>query len=211
MINVIVADDHLIFRKGVIQVLNEAPDICVTGEASSGREALKLLREKPCDVLLLDIMMPEGSGMETLVELRQITPRPKILVLSFYPESQYARRAMKNGADGYITKDSLPDELLSAIHKVSAGGKYISQELAEVLVDELSRNMPEDVSHKALSEREFQVMAYLAGGKTIAQIADELLLSANTVSTYRRRILEKLELKNTGEIIRYAIQHKLTE
>jgi two-component system, NarL family, invasion response regulator UvrY len=210
MIRVLVADDHAVVRRGVIQILSEDDGIVVVGEASSGRLALQALRQVDCDVILLDIAMPDGGGLEVLEEMHQAGGHPLVLILSMYPEKQYARRAFAAGASGYLTKESAPEELLKAIHKVAQGEKYVSQSLAEALVDELAgsvRRLP----HEALSSREYQVMCLLAGGKTIAEIGAELALSVNTVSTYRRRILEKLGLKNNSEIIRYALQHELVK
>ncbi len=208
---VLVADDHAVVRKGVLQILAEDPEVLRADEAASGREALRAIQEKEYDVLLLDIAMPEGGGLEVLEELRKRDRSPHVLILSMYSENQYALRALKSGADGYLTKDSLPAELLAAIHRVAAGRKYVSQELAEELALELAGSGPADAPHKHLSGREYQVMCLLATGKAVAQIAAELGLSVSTVSTYRGRILEKLGVKNTAGVIRYAIQHGLVE
>lgn len=205
-IRVLVADDHAVVRRGVLQILSEEADIQAGDEAASGREVLKLLMEKDYDVLLLDIAMPEGSGLEVLEELRRHNPTPHVLILSMYSEKQYALRALKSGADGYLTKDSLPAELVAAIRKVAVGRKYISQALAEQMAIDLA-----EPSHKNLSEREFQIIRLLASGKTVSQIALQLNLSVSTVSTYRKRILEKLALKNTSELMRYAIQNDLLD
>ncbi len=210
-LRVLVADDHAVVRKGVLQILAEDPDVMRADEAASGREALRAIQENEYDVLLLDIAMPEGGGLEVLEELRKRASSPHVLILSMYSEKQYALRALKSGADGYLTKDSLPAELLAAIHRVAAGRKYVNQELAEELVLELAGNGPADAPHKQLSGREYQVMCLLATGKTVAQIAAELGLSVSTISTYRLRILEKLGVKNTAGVIRYAIQHGLVE
>jgi two-component system, NarL family, invasion response regulator UvrY len=209
VIRVFIADDHAVVRRGVQNILSEDPGILLVGEASSGREALQLLRTSPCDVLLLDIAMPDGNGFEVLDQLRGLrTPQPRVLILSMYPEKQYARRALVAGAQGYLTKDSLPAELLVAIRKVAAGGKYIGQALAEDLAEELS-GKSDVLPHQKLSEREFQVMAMLARGKTMTEIAESLALSESTARTYRSRILTKLGVRNTAEIIRYAIEHDL--
>lgn len=210
-LRVLVADDHAVVRKGVLQILAEDPEVLRADEAASGREALRAIQEKEYDVLLLDIAMPEGGGLEVLEELRKRDRSPHVLILSMYSENQYALRALKSGADGYLTKDSLPAELLAAIHRVAAGRKYVSQELAEELALELAGSGPADAPHKHLSGREYQVMCLLATGKAVAQIAAELGLSVSTVSTYRGRILEKLGVKNTAGVIRYAIQHGLVE
>ena len=210
-LRVLVADDHAVVRKGVLQILAEDPEVLRADEAASGREALRAIQEKEYDVLLLDIAMPEGGGLEVLEELRKRDRSPHVLILSMYSEKQYALRALKSGADGYLTKDSLPAELLAAIHRVAAGRKYVSQELAEELALELAGSGPADAPHKHLSGREYQVMCLLATGKAVAQIAAELGLSVSTVSTYRSRILEKLGVRNTAGVIRYAIQHGLVE
>ena len=210
-IRVLVADDHAVVRKGVLQILAEDPEILVADEAASGREALRAIQEKKYDVLLLDIAMPEGGGLEVLDELYRHAAHPHVLILSMYSEKQYALRALKSGADGYLTKDSLPTELLAAVRKVAAGRKYVSQALAEELAVALADNGDAKAPHQNLSGREYQVMCLLAEGKPVAQIALDLAISVSTVSTYRTRILEKLGVSNTAEIIRYAIQHGLVE
>jgi len=207
---VLVADDHAVVRRGVVQILTEAPDMVVAGEASTGREVLQAVWEHDYDVLVLDIAMPEGSGLEVLQQLQTLKPDLRVLILSMYPERQYAVRALKTGAAGYLTKESVPDELIVAIRKVARGGKYISQSLAEQLVGEL-RGEVEKEPHETLSDREFQVMILLAAGKSVTDVAEELSLSVKTVSTYRARILDKLNLKSTAEIIRYALEHGLVE
>jgi two-component system invasion response regulator UvrY len=210
MIRVLVADDHAVVRRGVVQILDEAPDLVAAGEASTGREVLQQVQENDYDVLVLDIGMPEGSGLEVLHQLRTLRPELRVLILSMYPERQYALRALKAGAAGYLTKESAPDELVAAVHRIAQGGKYITQSLAEELTAALvgeAEQAPEEI----LSDREFQVVCMLAEGKTIAAIASELALSVKTVSTYRARVLEKLNLSNTAEIIRYAFEHKLVE
>ena len=210
MIRVLIADDHAVVRRGLRQILEEAADIKLTGEASTGREVLRALRENWYDVLVLDISMPELTGLEVLLELHKMSPRPKALILSMYPEKQFAIRALKSGASGYLTKDSAPDELLTAIREVASGRKYITQQLAEILADELLLDSDKP-AHESLSNRENQVLRLLAQGKGISEIAGELLLSPKTVSTYRTRILEKLHLNNTAEMIRYAIEWRLAE
>jgi two-component system invasion response regulator UvrY len=210
MIRVLVADDHAVVRRGVVQILTEAPDMVVAGEASTGREVLQAVRKHDYDVLVLDIAMPEGGGLEVLQQLQTLKPNLRILILSMYPERQYAVRALKTGAAGYLTKESVPDELIAAIRKVARCGKYVSQSLAEQLASEL-RGEVEKEPHETLSGREFQVMILLAAGKSVTDVAEELSLSVKTVSTYRARILEKLNLKSTAEIIRYALEHELVE
>jgi two-component system invasion response regulator UvrY len=210
MIRVLVADDHAVVRRGVVQILDEAPDLVPAGEASSGRQVLQQVQENDYDVLVLDIGMPDGSGLEVLHQLRTLRPELRVLILSMYPEKQYALRALKAGAAGYLTKESAPDELVAAVRRIAQGGKYITQSLAEELTAALvgeAEKSPEEI----LSDREFQVVCMLAEGKTIAGIAEELSLSVKTISTYRARVLEKLNLSNTAEIIRYAFEHKLVE
>lgn len=210
MIRVLIADDHAVVRRGLRQILEEAPDIKLMGEASTGREVLQTLRETWYDVLVLDISMPEATGLDILLELRKMRPRPVALMLSMYPEKQFAIRALRNGASGYLTKDSAPEELLTAIREVAGGRKYITRQLAEILAEELELD-PEKPAHELLSNRERQVLRLLAQGKGISDIATELCLSPKTVSTYRARILEKLHLSKTGELIRYAIEWGLVE
>lgn len=210
MIRVLVADDHAVVRRGVVQILDEAPDLVAAGEASTGREVLLQVQENDYDVLVLDIGMPDGSGLEVLHQLRSLRPELRVLILSMYPERQYALRALKAGAAGYLTKESAPDELVAAVRRIAQGGRYITQSLAEELTAALvgeAEQPPEQI----LSDREFQVVCMLAEGKTIAGIASELSLSVKTISTYRARVLEKLNLSNTAEIIRYAFEHKLVE
>lgn len=208
-IKVLIADDHSVVRRGVLQILADDPEISLIEEAGSGRQALKALREQDYDLLLLDISMPDGSGLDVLEELRGQSRRPRVLVLSMFPEKQYALRALKLGADGYLTKESLPEELLAAIHRVAEGGKYVNLALAEQLVNELA-GIPGG-STRELSERELEVMNLLAAGKGITEIAELLMLSPSSISTYRMRILGKLGLANTAEIIRYVIENKIGE
>lgn len=209
-IRVLIADDHTVVRRGVAQILADDPEIEVISEAASGRQVLKAVQEQQYDVLLLDIAMPEGSGLEVLVGLRQMARPPHVLMLSMYPEKQYAIRALKFGADGYLTKESLPEELLAAIHTVASGGKYVNQALTEQLTLEFT-GVAESTPSKTLSKREYQIVRLLAQGKSVTEIARELALSASSVSTYRVRLLKKLGLNSTSEIIRYAFQNKLVE
>jgi two-component system invasion response regulator UvrY len=210
MIRVLVADDHAVVRRGLVQILTEAPDMVVAGEASTGREVLQAVRKHDYDVLVLDIAMPEGGGLEVLQQLQTLKLDLHVLILSMYPERQYAVRALKTGAAGYLTKESVPDELIAAIRKVARGGKYVSQSLAEQLASELQGEVEKE-PHQTLSGREYQVMILLAAGKSVTDVADKLSLSVKTVSTYRARILNKLNLKSTAEIIRYALERGLVE
>ena len=210
MIRVLVADDHAVVRRGVIQILSEESDILVAGEASSGQEALQAVQQHRYEVVLLDISLPDRNGLEVLSQLQALNPDLRVLILSVYPEEQYAVRALKAGAAGYLTKESTPDELLIAVRKVASGGKYVSLALAEKLAFLLEEKRP-IARHEMLSDREDQVMRLLAAGKTVSEIAETLSLSVKTVSTYRTRILEKLQLSNNAEIMRYALQHGLLE
>lgn len=210
MIRVVVADDHAVVRRGLIQILAETTDIDVVAEAATGAEVLRRVQENDCDVVVLDVAMPNGGGIEILDRLRRLRPQVAVLILSVYPEDQYALRALKAGASGYLTKASAPEELTRAIRQVARGRRYITTSLAEMLAAELGRE-GEKEPHESLSEREYQVMCLLARGKSVSDIAGELSLSVKTVSTYRRRLLEKLELQTTADIIRYAFQHRLVE
>jgi len=210
MIRVLVADDHTVVRRGVKQILSEAPDIVVVGEASTAHEAIRAVRQERFDVLVLDIAMPEGGGLEVLSQLWGLETRPHVLILSMYPEKQYALRALKSGASGYLTKESASEELVAAVRTIARGGRYVTQALAETMADELG-NTPGQAPHDRLSDRECQVMCLVAGGKTVTEVATELSLSAKTVSTYRARILTKLGVSNNAEIVRYAFQHGLVD
>lgn len=209
-INILIADDHPIVREGFKQVLSETTDMVVAGEASNGQEVLNLIRKNKYDVVLLDISMPGRSGLEILKELRSEHPKLPILIVSIYPEEQYAVRAFRAGASGYLTKASAPHELIEAIRKVSKGGRYVSSSLAEELTYYLDIDATR-APHETLSDREYQVMLLIASGKTVSGIAEELCLSVKTISTYRTHILKKMNLKNNAEITLYAVQNKLVE
>ena len=210
MIRVFIADDHPLTRRGIKQTLDDAGDILVCGEADSGREVMKAVMDIDFDVLVLDVVMPDGGGFEVLDQLKSYSLDFYTIVLSMYPEEQYALRALKAGASGYLTKDKVPEELIVAIRKVVTGGKFITSSLAERLAFEISGEKSED-PHEILSNREFQVMYLIASGRTLTEIANELSLSIKTISTYRTRILKKLGLRNTTEIIRYAFKNKIVE
>jgi len=210
MIRVFIADDHPLTREGVKQTLLDAGDITVCGEAGSGHEVMKAVNEIDFDVLVLDVAMPDGGGMDVLYQLKNYRIKFKTIVLSMYPEKQYAIRALQAGASGYLTKDSIPDELILAIRKVACGGKFITRSLAEMLAFNISREKTEK-PHEKLSNREFQVLCLIASGKTLTEIANNLSLSVKTISTYRARILEKLGLHNSAEIIRYALEKKIVD
>ena len=210
MIKILVADDHAIVREGLKQIVRETSDMEVAGEAADGRQVVQMVANDDWDVVLLDIGMPGKSGMDILKELKAERPGLPVLMLSMYPEEQYAVRALKAGASGYLTKESVPDELINAIRKVSAGGKYVSSSLAEKLAYDLEADVEKPL-HETLSDREYQVMIMIAKGETIKDIADNLCLSIKTISTYRSRILEKMRMKNNAELMHYAIKHKLAE
>jgi two-component system, NarL family, invasion response regulator UvrY len=209
-IRILIADDHPIVRAGFKQVLSETPDMVVADEAGNGQEVLAYLKKKKYDVVLLDISMPGKNGLEILKDLKGDFPKLPVLILSIYPEEQYAIRALRAGASGYLTKASAPNELISAIRKISKGGRYISTSLAEKLANFLDADMTK-LPHENLSDREHQVMLLLASGKTVSEIAENLNLSVKTISTYRSHILEKMKMKNNAEITLYAVQNKLME
>ncbi len=208
MIRAIIADDHAVVRKGLRSILEETADMVVAAEACSGQELLEKARRCPCDVVLLDIAMPGRDGLETLKLLKKEKPGLPVLVLSIYPEEQYAVRALKDGASGYLTKESAPDELITAVRRVSAGRKYVSATLAERLADELADGGRSP--HERLSDREYQVLCMIGAGRTVSEIGDELSLSVKTISTHRSHILAKMNLKNNAEIIRYVLANGLT-
>ena len=210
MLKILIADDHAIVRQGLKQIVTETRDMIVAGEASNGQELLNKINEDDYDVLVLDITMPGRNGIDVLRQLRAEKPGLPILILSIHPEEQYALRALKAGASGYLTKESAPDELVVAIRKVSSGGKYISASLAEKLAFEFGAGR-EQAPHETLSDREHQVLCMIASGKTVMDIAQELSLSEKTISTYRSRILEKMKMKNNAELTYYAIKNQLVD
>ena len=210
MIRVVVVDDHAVVREGLKRIIAENNGMAVTGEAADGYEAMQVIKKEPCDVVLLDITMPNKSGLDVLKDLHAESPRLPVLVLSMHPEDQYAVRVLRAGAAGYITKESAPAKLVQAIRKVVRGGKYVSPTLAEKLVYDLGADR-DKASHEILSDREYQVLCMIASGRTVTQIAEELKLSVKTISTYRVRILEKLQMANNAEITRYAIKEGLVD
>ncbi len=210
MIRTIIADDHAIVRSGLKQILSDCPDMVVAGEAKDGQELLDQVKNDVFDVILLDISMPGRNGLEILKQLKVEKPHIPVLVLSMHAEDQYAVRILKAGASGYLTKETIPDKLVEAIDKVYNGGKYISSELAEMLAENLVQNS-EKSPHDSLSDREYQVLCRIASGKTVTQIADEMFLSIKTISTYRTRILEKMNMMNSAELTHDAIKNNLVE
>ncbi len=205
---VLIADDHAVVRRGLKEIIAETPDMVVAGEAASGEEVLERLKEGEYDLLVLDITMPGRNGLDILKELKTEWPDLPVLILSIHPEEQYAVRALKSGASGYLTKESAPEELITALRKVSEGRKYISASLAERLLRTSAADQKKPL-HERLSNREYQVMCLIASGKTVKEIAEELSLSVKTISTYRNRILEKMNMKNNAEIIHYALKYRL--
>ena len=210
MIRVLIADDHAVVRQGLKQILSEQPDMKVFGEAGTIPELLDHARKQKWDVVVLDISMPGRGGLDGLKQLKEVRPRLPVLVLSVHPEDQFAVRALKTGASGYLTKDSAPGELLQAIRKILAGRKYISPELAEKLAEDLRTDITRPL-HEVLSDREFQIFLLIASGKSVTEIAKSISLSVKTISTYRTRILEKMKMKTNAELIHYAIKHQLVD
>jgi len=208
MIRVLLCDDHAIVRQGLKQILADTPDIEVTAEAADGLQALRAARAGEFDLVLLDIAMPERDGLDVLKQLKREFPRLAVLMLSTYPDRQYAVRALKLGAAGYVHKGAETRELVAAIRKAVAGGRYVNPALAETLATALAE--PSDrPPHEALSHREYQVFCQIAAGRTLSQIAEDLSLSLNTVSTYRARVMEKTQTHNDVEIALYAVRHAL--
>ena len=208
MIKVLVADDHAVVREGLKQILYEEPDIVEVGEAGSVAEALRLSRETDWSVVILDITLPDGSGLDILAELRHQKPDLPVLVLSVHSEDQYALRVLRSGASGYLTKECAPQELIEAVHRVVSGGKYVGLDLAERLVDALAGGAVAP-AHEGLSDREFQILCLIGVGKSVVEIARDHSLSPKTVSTYRRRVLDKMNMTTNAELTRYVLEHKL--
>lgn len=208
MIRFLIADDHAIVRRGVRDILNELTEQIEITEVSTAMDAIREISAHPYDIVILDISFPDGNGLDILNQVKNLRPNMRVLFLSMYPEEQYARRAMKNGAYGYLTKDSAPTELVEAVRQIISGSKYVTITLAQKLVDNLSVPVGQE-PHDALSDREFQVMLELARGKKILEIASELNLSPKTVSTYRGRIFEKLKFTTTADLVRYVMDNGL--
>ncbi len=207
---ILITDDHAVLRRGLKQILEDGFGPVQFGEASNASEAIEAVARENWDVVMLDITMPGRTGLEALKEIKAIKPQQRVIVLSVHSEDQFAVRVLKAGASGFLNKDSAPEELVKAVRKVTAGGRYVSSSLAEKLVMNLDH--PTDrPAHQALSDREFQVLRMIGSGKTVSEIAVELSLSVKTVSTYRTRILEKMELNTNAEITRYAFENKLVE
>jgi two-component system, NarL family, invasion response regulator UvrY len=209
-IQVLIADDHAIVRRGLRQIVADTNGIVVAGEAANGDELIRLVQERPWDVLILDISMPGRSGLELLKDVKLEQPDLPVLIFSIHPEGEFATRALRAGAAGYLPKETAPEELISAIRKVHTGGRYITSTQAENLLFQFQTDSTRPV-HEELSNREYEVLRSLGAGKTISQIAAELNLSTKTVSTYRARLLEKMNMRNTAELTRYAIKNNLAD
>ena len=210
MIKILIADDHAIVRKGMKEIVGDTNDIIIAGEASNGQDALSKVFTESFDVVILDIAMPDKSGLDILDQIKKEKPDLPVLMLSMYSEEQYAIRALKKGASGYLTKKSVPDELIHAVRKTYKGENYISPSLAEKLADHLRTGDDKKLPHENLTDREFQIMRMIAEGTRIKDIAAKLFLSDKTISTYRSRILAKMRMKNNAELTIYAFQHSLT-
>jgi len=210
MPKILLVDDHVVVRDGIKKMFDGAAGPAAFGEAAEPHVALRLAEEQDWDIVVLDLSLKQRSGLELLKDLKKIRPRLPVLILSMHSEEQYARRAFKAGASGYVTKDCSRTELLDAIHRVIGGSKYVSPALAEKLVVDLERGT-DGPPHEVLSDREFEVLRLIASGKTVGEIAEILSLSDKTISTYRARLLEKMGMKNNAELTHYAIHNKLVD
>lgn len=208
MLRILLADDHAVVRRGVKQIIAEAFAQAAFGEAQNVTELLKLIGSERWDIVVLDLNMPDGSGLEALKQIKQAHPQLPVLILTMFPEDQYAMRTIRAGAAGYLNKESAPEELVQAIRKILRGGEYISAAVADELVL-YTRHADDQPLHKHLSDREYQVLCLIASGKEVKEISSELALSAKTISTYRARLLEKMNMKTNAELTHYAIQNGL--
>ena len=206
----LVADDHAVVRQGIRQILADSPEFDIVREAASGAEVLEHLRDSRIDILVLDISMPGMSGLEVIKQVHREYPRVAVLVLSVHPESQYAVRVMKSGASGYLTKTSAPEEMVAALRRIATGHKYVSESLGELLANDLEHAV-EGPLHSILSDREYEVLCLIAAGYSVQQIADQLVLSVKTVSTYRARLLQKMGMTSGAELTRYALTQGLVD
>lgn len=207
---ILISDDHAVVRRGLKEILAEEFHNARFGEAESGAETIQQVRQGDWDVLILDISMPDRSGLEVLKDVKAVRPKLPVLVLSVHPEDQYAVRTLRAGAAGYLTKETAPEKLVEAVNKAVSGGQYVSVTLAERLADGLRKGR-DGLPHETLSDREYEVVCMMASGKLVSEIADELSLSVKTVSTYRTRALEKMGIKSNAAVMRYAIDHKLVD
>ncbi len=210
MIKVFVADDHAVVREGIKHIFSEVPDIRISGEAGTGQEVIDAIGREDVDLLILDIAMPGRDGLDVLKHVKTLKPKLPVLILSMFPEEQYALRALKSGASGYMTKESIPHELVKAVRKVLNGGRYVSSSFSEKLLTEMVSDARRPL-HEALSDREMQILRMIALGKTMRAIASELSLSIKTVYTYRARVLDKMGMQNNMELTHYATKHGLVD
>jgi two-component system, NarL family, invasion response regulator UvrY len=210
-IRILIADDHAIVREGLKQILADTKDIEVAGDAENGNDAVRLARNSDCDVLLLDISMPDRNGIDVLKQIKKEVPKLAVLMLTMHREDQYAIRSLKAGAAGYLNKQSAPAELVDAIRQVAAGRKYISAALAQELANQVGDEHRDTPPHETLSDREYQTLVMIASGKAVSEIAVELSLSVKTVSMYRSRLLQKMKLRHNAELTHYAIKNHLVE
>ena len=208
--NILIVDDHAVVREGLKFILAKADDLNVIAEAGNAPDAMALLRKRPCDLVLLDLSLPGKTGVELLKMIRDELPKVRVLVLSTYPEDQYAVRVLKQGASGYLTKESAPELLVQVIRKVVGGGKYVSPAMAEKLLDEIGTDS-QHAPHELLSDKEFEVFKLIAAGKSLTDIAEGMHVSIKTISTHRTRILEKTGFKANADFTRYALQHGLID
>jgi len=207
MIRVIIVDDHPVVRRGLKQIIAAEQEMQVVGEAENAGEALRVIRRTACDAVVLDITLPDGSGLDVLSQLKSERPTLPVLIMSIHEEEQYALRVLKAGASGYLMKNSIPEELIKAIRKITSGGKYVSTSLAERLASEFAS--PGKSPHENLSDREFQILCLIASGKSLKEIGEALCISGKTVSSYRARILEKMNMSTNADLTRYALEHDL--
>jgi len=210
MKRLLIADDHPVVREGLKKVFEREPSFRILGEARTGQEVINKVRKNEFDLVLMDITMPGKNWLEVLKELKAEFPKLPVLIVSMHKEDEYVLRALKAGAAGYLNKDSVITELVTAVKKISQGGRYISPELAEKVLFKLDQDL-EQLPHKALSDREYEVLCLIAEGKSTKEIARDLFISENTVGTYRTRILEKMRMRTTAELIRYALKHDLVD
>jgi two-component system invasion response regulator UvrY len=210
MTRILLVDDHQLVRRGLAQIIADSPGMVVAAEAGDGQAALQAARSMDFDVVILDISMPGSGGLDVLKELKSVKPGMKVIILTMYPEEQYAIRSMRDGASAYLTKASAPEELIQAIRTVAAGQRYITPSVADKLatyVEDTAHRLP----HEALSSRELQVLIRIGSGKEVKEVAGELNLRIKTVSTYRARLLEKMKMETNAQLIRYVVQHNLTD
>ena len=210
MINILLVDDHVIVREGLRRIIDDTSGMKIKAESSTGEDALELIRKKNYDIILLDISMPGKNGLQTLKEIKKYNSKQSVLMLSMHAEEQYAMRAIRAGASGYLTKDSASEQLVKAIRKIHLGGKYINETVAELLVTDIYHD-EEKLPHEYLSDREFEILKLIIKGISPKQIASRLSISDKTVSTYRSRILKKMNMKSTSDIIHYSIENQLTD